>query len=40
MKCNVIIEISWSKALPAKKRSLMFNKDDKAIEFQKYSNIY
>lgn len=33
VKPNVITEISWSKALPAERRSLMFDEDDKAIKF-------
>lgn len=34
MKHNVIAEISWSKAPPAERRSLTFDEDNKAIEFQ------
>lgn len=37
---NMIVEISCSKAPPAKRGSLIFDEDDKAIEFQmKFENI-
>lgn len=34
IKCNIIAEISWPKAPLAKRQSLTFDKNDKAIEFQ------